>query len=242
LFDSDLQILKTGEGYLSDSFTLTDVMSRLLRDQDSFGISDQLSIKTGRGLFDGLDFDDALMFKVLRSLSDQVNLQDSLTWAFTRNLLDNFVLDDSTSIVIAYGRSLTDSFEVSDSDPILAIEYGRSLLDYLVMTDTGQACYQGYADPSYFAEDYVRTCYSWANFDEVIELQDSIAFNHSKGVDDQVAVSDNIATIKVAKGLTETISLNETLDIQIRITRLIEDPITFTGNGAVAYQEYGEQS
>jgi len=59
---------------------------------------------------------------------------------------------DTLNLAVNYNRAFTDSYGVTDSD---VLNFGKRPSDTTSMTDVGSLRSQGYADFTYFAEDYV---------------------------------------------------------------------------------------
>lgn len=239
----NVQILKTGEGFVNDTIVLTDYMARVLRDSDSFGVIDQIAIKTGRPISESLSLSDSILYTLQRGYIEQLVLEDELTWAYTKSQADTVNLIEEVASTTSFKRQTTpDEIILVEDDLTFEIQYGRGLVDYIDLGDAGQACYQNYAEASYFAENYVYTCFAWGNNLDTVTLQEELVFRYPKSLSDNIGFSSETLVFKYVKSISETVTLNETIDNLLSVTREPEDNVSLQEVGNVGKQDYAEPS
>lgn len=162
---------------LADSATTTDTqvfdITKLLQDgvamNDAFDATDGSQWSFTKGVSNIVFVAEALAKTLSRPLADSVSLSDASTIAFDKALSDSFALVSVTSLSLELPKA--DTVSVSDTPAKLVtkapftdttsllsaifLQPNKQLADNLGTGDSGSLRSQGYADFSYFAEDYV---------------------------------------------------------------------------------------
>ncbi len=131
---------------------------------DNFSTNDQLFIKhPNKRLNEAPSAVDAIeAFAITKLLADQATVTDDLDGEATAEddqemqfakVTGNIAAAiDVLTLAVNYNRVFTDSYGVTDSD---VLHFGKRPADTTSMTDVGSLRSQGFADFTYFAEDYV---------------------------------------------------------------------------------------
>jgi len=101
-------------------------------------------------------------FAITKFLADQTTATDDLDgeatteddqeMQFAKVRVNIAAATDDLNLAMAYNRAFADSYGVADSD---VLNFGKRLADTTSMTDVGSLRSQGFADFTYFAEDFV---------------------------------------------------------------------------------------
>lgn len=172
-----IQSLTVGKG-LSDIQAIVDALQRsmALAKADFFSANDTSRYNLSKPLSDDFSTLDSSVFTFFAAKDDSVSTSDTTSSFFSKLLADVALADDRFSIEDelqqTIGKSLSDSFDVSDSLSY-AVNFNRSfseteyvidsqnlsffkgLSDSKSTSDSGALRMTDYADISYFAEDYV---------------------------------------------------------------------------------------
>ena len=131
---------------------------------DSFSTNDQLFVKhPNKGLNEAPTAVDAIdAFAITKFLADQATVTDDLDgeatteddqeMQFAKVTGNIAAATDALNFAVSYNRAFTDSYGVTDGD---VLNFGKRPSDTTSMTDVGSLRSQGFADFTYFAEDYV---------------------------------------------------------------------------------------
>lgn len=169
------QIEKLVTKEFADSVTAIDqlidaTISQLVETGDSTGVSDQATLSFTKSIDEPVSAVDSRSMDFIKALSDQSSAIDQAAIAFVKALQESvstqetFAFDiykyfqgaDSASVTdataIDFTKPLTESASVSDQK---FLELIKGLTETLTAGDSGQLFSTGYADLTYFAEDYV---------------------------------------------------------------------------------------
>lgn len=162
---------------LADSATMADTrvfnITKLIRDgvamNDAFDATDGSQWSFTKGVSNVVFVAEALVKTLTRPLADSFSLADARTVSFSKSLSDSFALVSATSISMALPKA--DAISVTDTPAksitkapfadttsllsAISLQPNKHLADNLGAGDSGSLRSQGYADFSYFAEDYV---------------------------------------------------------------------------------------
>ena len=131
---------------------------------DSFSSNDLLFVKhPNKGLNEAPTAVDAIdAFAITKFLADQATVTDDLDgeatteddqeMQFAKVTGNIAAATDALNFAVSYNRAFTDSYGVTDGD---VLNFGKRPSDTTSMTDVGSLRSQGFADFTYFAEDYV---------------------------------------------------------------------------------------
>ena len=131
---------------------------------DSFSTNDLLFVKhPNKGLNEAPTAVDAIdAFAISKVLADQATVTDDLDgeatteddqeMQFAKVTGNIAAATDALNFAVSYNRAFTDSYGVTDGD---VLNFGKRPSDTTSMTDVGSLRSQGFADFTYFAEDYV---------------------------------------------------------------------------------------
>ena len=131
---------------------------------DSFSTNDLLFVKhPNKGLNEAPTAVDAIdAFAITKFLADQATVTDDLDgeatteddqeMQFAKVTGNIAAATDALNFAVSYNRAFTDSYGVTDGD---VLNFGKRPSDTTSMTDVGSLRSQGFADFTYFAEDYV---------------------------------------------------------------------------------------
>lgn len=131
---------------------------------DAYSVADQLNDKGfGKGASEvPTAADEVNTFALTKALFDQATVTDDLDgeattqddqeMQFAKVTGNIAAATDVLNLAVNYNRAFTDSYGVTDSD---VLNFGKRPSDTTSMTDVGSLRSQGFADFTYFAEDYV---------------------------------------------------------------------------------------
>lgn len=119
-------------------------------------LSDGTVIVLSNGYVDSVAPSDSTAFDVSRVTSDSISETDLLAISFDGAYTDSTTLVDNPAI--GFSRPVSDSFGQTDAI-VLNPNLGPS--DSVSFTESGSMFVQSYADPTYFAEEYVGTSYTF---------------------------------------------------------------------------------
>ena len=169
---------------LTDTATVLDPISKNFSTgfTDAYGASEVSTVNLGKVANDNLSTDDQLFvkhpnkglseapsavdaidaFAITKLLADQATVTDDLDgeattqddqeMQFAKVTGNIAAATDVLNLAVNYNRAFTDSYGVTDSD---VLNFGKRPSDTTSMTDVGSLRSQGFADFTYFAEDYV---------------------------------------------------------------------------------------
>jgi len=162
---------------LADSATMADAqvfdITKLLQDgvamNDAFDATDGSQWSFTKGVSNVVFIAEALAKTLSRPLTDSISLSDANTISLDKPLSDSFALVSATAFTLTLPKA--DSVSVADTPAKLvtkapftdttsllsaiSLQPNKHLADNLGAGDSGSLRSQGYADFSYFAEDYV---------------------------------------------------------------------------------------
>lgn len=234
-----LQILKTGEIFLAEIITLSDQLSRMVRGDENLSLLESLRFKTGKNITDLITLTDLVSLKLRRRLSDTISTSDAIKIKALKYLVDQVILTDSLVFKRNFGRLFEDQILFTETLSRKST-FMLDRPDLITLSDAGAACYQDYAEFSYFAENYVATCRGWSDTNDAVELLETVDFDYDKPIDEIIELSES-HQFKVTPALEpDSVTLEEELEVLIRITRNINETVELTEAGAVRIQDYFE--
>jgi len=207
---------------LSDSFSLSDSISKLTSRQlsDGISLSDSLVKQASKSLSETITLSDSIQKKTSRLLSDALSLSDSLTKQTSRLLSDSLSLSDSLTKQIL--KPLSDSFSLSD-----ILLRGRLLTDSISLTDLGIVkSTTKQLSETISLSDLIQKKTSHFLFDG-FSLSDSLSKQSSKLLTDNISLTDYLIRGRI---LTDTISLTDNLTKQS--SKLLTDNISLSDSFA----------
>lgn len=156
---------------VTDDYVLS--LNKLIRDgvamNDSFDATDGSQFAFTKSVMNMAFIAEELVKTLERPLDDSVEPTEALTYTLGKILAHSVSTQESLAFVVDLGKA--DTADVADvpfksftkspfsdsaaSDDTFSLQPGKHLTDNLDTGDTGSLRSQGYADFSYFAEDYV---------------------------------------------------------------------------------------
>ena len=157
---TDQKTFEVGKG-LSDSVTFleefTAVIVFIREFTDSAGVTDAVAIEAIKGLVDAISTSDTQTFDTTKLLQDGVAMNDAFDatdgsqWSFTKGVSNVVFVAESLAKALTKAP-FTDDISLLSA---ISLQPNKHLADNLGTGDSGSLRSQGYADFSYFAEDYV---------------------------------------------------------------------------------------